>query len=155
MSALVGRALAIAVHQVCRGLDPQQAGASIADIEAAAVANGVEIGGKVPRQTLSSAMNNAQDLFKWVSTGRWTWIEPGSAPTVGLSGLALAEEAYRIAMRSDPERQGLDYEALKALLVEAGVIIKGPSPGRTVYRSLVAAKRWFDLVSSGVFRWKL
>lgn len=154
MTALVGRPLAEAAHVVARKADPDQLGLPIGDLEAAVVAANIEIGGKAPRQTLGTAINLAQDLYEWVEGGRWRWIEPKAPKGPGLSGRALAEEAYRIAMLIDPDRKGLHYETIKRLLIEDGVIIKGTNAGHTTFNALNGAKRWFEWVSSGTFRWK-
>lgn len=154
MTALVGRALAVAAHPICREADPEQLGLRIADIESALGAANLEIGGVTPRQVLGTALNNSQDLFEQAPGGRWRWIEPVSSKGVGLSGLTLAEEAYVVAMREDPDRVGLHYEKIKQMLVDEGVIIRGTNPGKTVFGSLQAATRWFEWVSSGTFRWR-
>lgn len=151
---LTGRALALAAHPVCRVADADQHGLPIADLEAAVLAGGIVIGGKVPRQALVTALNSSQDLFEWVKPGRWRWIEPVEARGAGLSGRALAEEAYRLAILRDPDRKGLHYEALKKMLLDDGVIIRGTNPGRTLFGSLQTADRWFEWMSSGTFRWK-
>jgi hypothetical protein len=154
MAGLVGQALAKAVHPVVRAADPSGAGMLLADIEAAATAAGIEIGGRSPRQVLGTEINNAQDLYKWVSENRWRWIEPVVPPGPGLSGIALAEEAYIVAMRHDPEGKGIRYNRLMDLLVADGVIIRGANPGRTMYSALLQASDWFEWVSSATFRWK-
>jgi hypothetical protein len=154
LTALVGRALALAAHPVCRTTDPDLRGLIIAEVEAALIASGIEIGGKTPRQVLGTALNNSQDLFDQAPGSRWRWIEPVASRGEGLSGLALAEEAYPVAMRLDPDRAGLHYESLKTALIDQGVIIRGTNPGKTMFGSLQAATRWFEWVSSGKFRWK-
>lgn len=154
MSGLVGQALAKAAHPIVRSADPDGRGLLIAEIEAAVLAAGIEIGGKSSRQVLGTAINNAQDLFKWVSENRWRWIEPVVPAGPGLSAFALAEEAYLVAIRHDPDQKGLHYEKLKQLLLETGVIIRGANPGKTLYSALLNAKQWFEWVSSGTFRWK-
>lgn len=155
MSGLVGRPLAEAVHPVCRDVDPGQGGLRAAEIEAALAAAGVEIGGVTPRQVLGSALNNAQDLFEVAQSSRWRWIEPVERRSAVMSGIALAEEAYRLAMRHDPERLGIHYEMMKSLLLEDGVNIRGGNQGKTVFGSLQNAPQWFEWVASGTFRWKL
>lgn len=154
MTAFVGRELALAAHPICRAADPDQLGLRIGEVESACLAAGVEIGGITPRQVLGTALNNSQDLFEQAAGGRWRWIEPVPSQGVGLSGLTLAEEAYVVAMREDPERSGMHYERLKQLLIDDGVIIRGTNPGKTLFGSLQAATQWFEWASSGTFRWK-
>jgi hypothetical protein len=153
-NGLVGRPLAEAVHDVLRKADPDQAGMTTGAVEAATVASGIEIGGRDHRQVLNSALGNAQDLFEGVPRLLWRWIERVVPAGEGLSGHALAEEAYRLAMNADPSRAGLHYQAIKQLLLDDRVIIRGPNPGRTVYMSLTQAKQWFQWEPSGIFRWK-
>jgi hypothetical protein len=154
VTALVGRALALAAHPLCRARDPGRAGLVVAEVEAALTSAGIDIGGKTPRQVLGTALNNSQDLFGQAPGSRWVWIEPIAPRGEGLSGLALAEEAYPVAMRLDPSRQGIHYETLKLALLDDGVIIRGTNPGKTMFGSLQGASRWFEWVSSGKFRWK-
>lgn len=155
MTALVGRELALASHAICRAADPEQLGLRVAEIEAELVEAGVTIGGREPRTVLGTALNNSQDLFAQAPSNRWRWIEPMPTKGVGLSGFALAEEAYRLAMAHDPKREGIHYEELKRLLLDDGVTIRGTNQGKTLFGSLQAATRWFEWVSSGTFRWKL
>lgn len=152
--ALAGRDLALASHPVCRDADPEQQGFLIGELETVVTRAGIRIGGKTSRQTLGTAINLAQDLFEWVEGGRWRWIEPKIPKGPGLSGRALAEEAYLVATLHDPDRNGLHYEAIKRLLIEERVVIKGTNPGHTTYSALSNAKQWFEWVSSGTFRWK-
>ena len=154
MTALVGRALAEAAHPIARNADRGQTELPIGDFEAVVAAAGVEIAGKAPRQTLGSAINPAQDLYDWVEGGRWRRIEPKVPKGPGLSGQALADEAYRVATIHDRDRAGLHCETLKRLLIDEGVIIKGANGGHTLFSALNNAEHWFEWVSSGTFRWK-
>ncbi len=153
--ALVGRQLAQVAHRILEEADPEQRGLTIAECEAALLSAGIEIGGRVPRQVLGTALNNSQDLFEQAPGYRWRWIVPVPLPAGGLSGLALAEEAYILAMKHDPGRKGLHFERLKQLLLENGVTIRGTNPGRTLFGSLQAADQWFEWIARGTFRWKL
>lgn len=152
---LVGRSLALAAHSFCRAADPVQSGLRNAEIERILDAAGVVVGGNVPRQVLSTALNGSQDLFVMAPGDTWRWIEAVPPRGAGLSGQALAEEAYRIAMREDPGQDGLHYEIIKSFLIDDGVTIRGTNHGKTVFRSLQLADRWFEWISSGKFRWKL
>lgn len=154
-SGLVGRALALAVHPVCRTADPNQIGLAISALETIVRDSGIEIGGTSPRQVLGTAVNNSQDLFEWVKGGRWRWIEPIESRGSGLSGIALAEEAYWLAMQQDDDRVGIHYGTMKKLLLAHGVIIRGANPGKTLFTSLQNADHLFEWVASGKFRWKL
>lgn len=154
MSGLVGRDLALATHPILRAADPDRVGLKMGPIEEALAAAGVEVGGKTSRQVLGTALNNSQDLFEQASGDRWRWIEPVVAEGPGLSGYALAEEAYRLAMINDPKRQGLHYGVLTKLLLADGVIIRGTNFGKTVFGSLYAADKWFTWSSGGIFTWK-
>jgi hypothetical protein len=154
LTALVGRGLALAAHPVCRAVDPDQIGLVIADVQAALVAAGIEIGGKAPRQVLGTALKDSQDMFDQAPGSRWRWIEPVARRGEGLSGMALAEEAYPVAMGLDPDRQGLHYGTLMLALIDRGVIIRGTNPGQTMFRALNGATRWFEWISSATFRWK-
>lgn len=153
--SLVGRALALGVHPIARAADPGQAGLPIADLEAAVVAAGIEIGGVRKRQVLGTAVNNSQDLFEWVEGGRWRWIEPRQPQGAGLSGRALAEEAYQLAVKHDPDRRGIDYNEMTKLLQSVGVIIRGTNAGRTVYSAMNGATDWFEWIGRSTFRWKV
>jgi hypothetical protein len=155
VTALVGRQLALAAHPVLREHDADRQGLRATEIATLLDDAGIEIGGSEPRSVLGSAMNNARDLFEPAPGSRWLWIEPVEPKGPGLSGRALAEEAYRLAMLHDPTRQGLHYGKLSELLRDEGVIIRGGNPGRTVFASLQQADNWFEWVSSGTFRWKL
>jgi hypothetical protein len=154
VTGLVGRPLAVAAHPICRAADPGQSGLSIGEFEAAVLASGIEINGKDRRQVLGTAINGAQDLYEWIPSGRWRWIERVPSKGAGLSSVALAEEAYMLAIRHDPDRQGLHYEALKRHLLDSGVIIRGANPGKTLFSALQRADKWFDWSPGGIFTWK-
>ena len=151
---LVGQRLAEAAHPICRAQDPEQNGLTTAEVQTALTNAGIEVGGKTPERVLRSALNGRQDLFELAPHFRWRWIEPVVPKGPGLSGRALAEEAYRLAIRHDPQQQGLHYEALKQLLVDSEVIIKGANPGKTVFASLNAAAQWFRWSKGGIFTWR-
>lgn len=153
-TALVGRRLAEAAHLVCREVDEQRQGLPVGEIESALKAKDILIGGEEPRNTLSTALNKHQDLFARVGPATWAWTPPSFDPTKGLSGAALAEEAYLVLSKHDPTRQGLHYELIKKLLRESGVQIRGGNPGDTVFTALQNAGQWFEWVGSGVFRLK-
>jgi hypothetical protein len=155
MTGLVGRSLALASHPICQRLDPDQAGLTLAEIEVAVVAAGVEIGGSVSRQVLGTALNTSQDLFRQAPQWKWLWIEPVEPEGAALSGRALAEEAYRLATLRDPERRGVDYKDVLRWLQDEGVIIKGGNAGQTLYRAMHAATDWFEWIERATFRWKL
>ena len=154
MTGLVGRQLALAAHPLCKAADPEQEGLKTAAIIELLDESGHEIGGRNRPQVLRTALNNSQDLFRIGANWTWFWIEPVDPEGEGLSGLALAEEAYRLMMRSDPERNGMHYEAIKQLLLDNGVIIRGTNSGKTVFRALSNAKQWFEWTKSATFRWK-
>lgn len=154
MTELVGRALALAAHPLCRAADGERNGLTISEIEALLSPAGVTVGGRDKRKVLHTALNNSQDLFEQAPQYRWRWLEPRLPTGEGMSGRALAEEAYRLVISADPGRQGLHYEHIKTLLIEDGVEIRGTNPGKTVFQALNQAKQWFDWVTSGKFRWK-
>lgn len=151
---LTGRPLAEAAHVACRELDPDHRGLPLAEIEAALGARGIAIAGADARKTLGNSLNKHQDLFVRVGPATWSWTAPSYDPTKGLSGMALAEEAYLVLSRQDPERRGLHYEEIKHLLVEQGVKIRGGNAGNTLFSALQNAPRWFEWVGSGTFRLK-
>jgi len=154
VTELVGRELALAAHPLCRTADADQAGLTVSEIEALLSQAGVAVGGRDKRKVLQTALNNSQDLFELAPKYKWRWLEPRVAGGEGMSGRALAEEAYRLAISADPGRLGLHYEKIKMLLIEDGIEIRGTNPGKTVFQALNDAKQWFDWVSSGTFRWK-
>jgi hypothetical protein len=108
---------------------------------------GNAIGGSDHLQVLRSALNIARDRFRPGSDWTWVWIEPIEPEADGMSGVALAEEAYRLAMLHDPEREGLHYEKIKQLLIESGVVIRGGNQGKTVFTAL-NAWQWFEWIAS-------
>ena len=151
---LVGRRLAEAAHLICREVDEERHGLPVAEIESALKAKEIDVGGGDQRSTLSTALNKHQDLFARVGPATWAWTPQSFDPTKGLSGAALAEEAYLVLSKHDPNRQGLHYELIKKLLRESGVQIRGGNPGDTVFTALQNASQWFEWVGSGVFRLK-
>jgi len=153
-SSRTGRPLAEAAHAICRNLDPDRRGLPLGDIVAALESSGIVIAGADRRKTLGSALNKHQDLFVRVGPATWSWTPPSYDPTKGLSGLALAEEAYLVLSRHDPKREGLHYEEIKRLLLEQGVQIRGGNAGNTLFSALQSGSQWFEWVGSGRFRLK-
>ena len=151
--ALNGRPLALAAHLICQGLDLGQTGLRPQVIEEALIAGGIRISGKNPRATLNSTLNHHQDLFKGGPKYTWIWTNPSYDPLRGLSGAALAEEAYRMLSLHDPDRTGMHYGKVLELLLEDGVEIRGGNRGSTLFTSLQNSDM-FEWVSSGTFRVK-
>ena len=151
---LVGFALAQAAHEFCCDADPDAEGLPVATIEEGVTSRGLTIGGANTRSTLNSGLNHSQDLFKRVRPGVWRWIEPTHDRHVGTSGAALAEEAYRIAIRNDPDQEGVHYGRVLELLLKEGTVIHGGNPGQTVFSAMNSADQLFDWIPPGKFKWK-
>jgi hypothetical protein len=149
---LTGRQLAETAYPVCQELDPEAKGLKPQVIHEALVARGIAIAGANPRQTLNSTLNKHQDLFKGGPNYTWVWTEPSYDPTQGLSGAALAEEAYRVMAVHDRDRSGMHYGKLLRLLLDEGVLIRGGNRGNTLFTALQNADHLFTWVGSGTFR---
>ena len=67
----------------------------------------------------------------------------------------LRAAAKPVARRMDPAGQGVHYEELKAELLASGVVIRGPSQGKTMHAALsgAAARRDFRALGGGRFAW--
>lgn len=151
---VLGRELAIAAHRVCQEVDPDQQGVPIAELEGELQRRSVAIAGPVQRKTLSTALNKHQDLFRRAGPATWAWTQPTFDPGVGLSGAALAEEAYLVMSRHPDGRTGMHYESIKRVLQDSGVKIRGGNPGDTLFTALQNASDWFEWTRSGTFRLK-
>lgn len=151
-ATLNGRRLAEAAYPVCQELDPEQKGLHLQAIEEALAQRGVPIAGAVARQTLSNALNKHQDLFVQGAQSTFVWTPPSYDPAKGLSGAALAEEAYRVVAVHEPARTGMRYGKILSLLLEEGVQIRGGNRGNTLFTALQNAKELFEWVGSGTFR---
>ena len=150
-SGLNGRPLALAALRVCQRLDPDQKGLKPQVIEQALIADEVRISGENPRATLNSTLNHHQDLFKGGPDYTWIWTNQSYDPARGLSGAALAEEAYRIMSLHDTGRVGMHYGSILEALLADGVEIRGGNRGNTLFTALQNSDM-FEWISSGTFR---
>jgi len=155
-AATGGRALAQAAYSLMPRIDPGNEGRTNQLILDALLAEGVQPAGQDPRQTLRTALNLSQDLFR-IGDG-FTWVailgvDPERADP-GLSGRLLAEEAYRLARLLDRARDGLHYESLKVALIEDGTLVHGPNQGQTLASALRNAPDLFEWLDRGRWRWR-
>jgi hypothetical protein len=148
---LNGDGLAEAAQAAARRLDPDRQGLHHSVLLKAVRDEGHTIRGN-DAVTLQSALNGAQHRFTRTGRGIWTWIETRSVD--GLSAEALLDEAYLLAKRLDPGREGVHYGRLASDLEKSGVQIAGGNAGKTLFSVLKNSDQWFETLGEGRFRWR-
>lgn len=154
---LVGRRLAEAAYGNRASIDPERKGRSVDEWLVGLRATGVVVPGKDPTQKIRSALNISQDRFERVGRGIWTWrLAEASLSRDAVDAEALRRVAYDVAQELDPQQVGLHYEEVKAALLLRGVIVPGPSQGRSTWAALgaKAARSMFEPIGQGRFVWR-
>jgi len=85
--------------------------------------------------------------------GRTGTARQRRAPAAGLVGKRLAAAAHPVAVRVDPDRQGIGPRELLAALTDSGVAVGGASPYMALYVALNSASGSFERTGRGRYRW--
>jgi hypothetical protein len=153
------RVLVRAAWDLARRIDPDGEGIHYAHLSERLLEEGFPLSGFTPARTLYDALNHAHDLFTRVrgARGVWRWTQAATRdPHQGISGSALADVCYVVAVELDPERRGLSYarDVLPALL-DRGVVIRGVDIGATVNAALRRSPRFARIDGRpGFYRWQ-
>jgi hypothetical protein len=151
---LVGRRLGAVLLPVVRAIDRDRRGVSVRMIVDAAGTAGIVIGGREPRQVVRSALGLSNREFERLDRGLWTWSE-GTDHDLGIAGDGLIEQALAAARRADPERAGIGYRDLLAVLDGAGVVVAGPDEADALWAALGSprGRQSFGHVGPGLYVW--
>jgi hypothetical protein len=156
MTVYFGDALASRALEIARIEDRASHGMTISELLAAITRHGEVVRGDNPASVLRSALNRNQHIWEHPARGLWAWrSEAAFDPSVGLSGAELADAAYSVAVRLDPGRRGIHYEAIAADLKRTGIAVRGPQPGSTLSRALASSGRFARSPEEiGVWVWR-
>lgn len=154
MAVLFGDQLAARAWTVAKTEDASRLGMTVEDLESAIRRHGDSIRGDSPATVLRSALNRNQHQWTNHGDGIWLWVEHPVDPTIGLSGLELADAAWVAARAIDPAQRGAHYERIAAELRRGGTRIRGPQEGGTLTAALAKSPRFRKATrDEGVWTW--